>query len=139
TRPGDLGTSLVATLRADWTDPAADARRSMELAVPPLVIADPEAVTATTVNEQVVEEAALQRAAAAKREAMWLDRTGRRVAARAVFARSRDYLMSAPQTSQVRSELEDAAMFAAVDATTGYSEEVRKQATFSAMRRLRSK
>jgi Ca-activated chloride channel family protein len=139
TRPGTLGTSHLATLRAEWTDPAADARRSVELALPPLVLADPQAVTATPVNEQVAEEAALQRAAAAKREAIRLDRRGRRAEARAMMAMSMDYLSAAPQTSQVLSELEDAAMLAEMDATAEFGEEVRKQAMFSTMRRLRSK
>lgn len=139
TRPGALGTSHVATLRAEWTDPAADARRSMELTVPPLVIAEPEAVSATPANEHVVEEAALQSAAAAKREAMRLDREGRRAEARAMLTRSMHCLMAAPQTSQVLAELEGAAMLADLDAATEFGEEVRKQATFSAMRRLRSK
>ncbi len=139
TRPGALGTSHLATLRAEWTAPAADARRSVERALPPLVVADPQAVTATPVNEQVVEEAALQRAAAAKREAIRLDRKGRSAEARAMLARSMDCLSAAPQTSQILFELENAATLADMDAATAFTEEVRKQAMFSSIRRLRSK
>ena len=70
---------------------------------------------------------------------MKLDRRGRVAEARAMLAMSMDFLSAAPQTSQVLSELEDAAMLAEMDATAEFGEEVRKQAMFSTMRRLRSK
>ncbi len=138
-KPMAIGAQQIATLHLQWTDPAADARREMQMELTPLIAANPEAVAATPVNEEVAEEAALQRAAAAQREAMRLDREGRFAEARAHLRQSVQSLAAAPQSARVADVLERSSRLAEMDDAFGYSEDVRKQVTFEATSRLRGK
>lgn len=137
TRPVKAGTHRQAVLHLHWTDPAADAPRELQIDLAPLMAADPEAVAATPVHEEVAEEAALQQAAAAQREAMRLDREGRFTEARHYMRASRDLLMAAPPSARIADVLERSSRLADEDASHGYSEDVRKQVTYESMRRLR--
>ncbi len=136
---GEPGTARLATLRASWADPSADTRRAQDLTLPPLVLADAESVAATPEDPEVAEEAAIQRAAAERRKAMRLDRQGRSREAKMYLQRSAAYLAAAPQSARVAEEFSMSAALADMDADEGYGEDVRKQVTFAAMRRLRGK
>lgn len=139
TKPVAAGTHLHATLHVQWTDPAVDARQEIERELPPLMAAAAETVAATPVNEEVAEEAALQRAAAAQREAMRLDREGRYAEAQEHLRASLLSLSAAPQSARVAGVLERYSRLAEMDASQGYGEDVRKRVTFETMRRLRRK
>lgn len=137
TTPVAVGTHRQAVLHVQWTDPAADALRELQIDLAPLMAVDPEAAAATPVHEDVAEEAALQQAAAAQREAMRLDREGRFTEARHYMLASRDLLMAAPPSARIADVLERSSRLADEDASHGYSEDVRKRMTHEAMRRLR--
>lgn len=136
---GPHDTAHLATLNAAWSDPATDHRRSFDLTLPPLHHADRATVDATPADPGVVEQAALQRAAIAQREAMRLDRQGRYAESRARMAAAAHGLAAAPPTASVLAMRLSAESLAEADASATLSEEVRKTATYHAHRYSRGK
>jgi Ca-activated chloride channel homolog len=137
--PGVRDATHLAALGAEWSDPATDRRQSFAVTLPPLRLADPATVDATPADEAVAEQAALQRAAAAQREAMRLDRQGRYAESRSRMAQVAHLLAAAPATAAVHEMRLDADALAAYDASATLSEEVRKSATYRAHLRSRGK
>jgi Ca-activated chloride channel family protein len=129
----------LANLGALWSDPATDSRRSFDLTLPPLRLADQDTVDATPADPDVAEQAALQHAAIAQREAMRLDRQGRYAESRAKMAAAAHGLAAAPATASVMAMRMSAESLASYDASATLSEEVRKSATYRALRYSRGK
>ncbi|HKG26038.1 MAG TPA: VWA domain-containing protein [Thermomicrobiales bacterium] len=136
---GGRNEERLATLSASWSDPATDSRRSFDLTLPPLRLADAATVEATPVDAGVAEQAALQRAAVEQREAMRLDRQGRYAESRVRMAAAAQALAAAPMTEAVYAMRMSAEALAAYDASETLSEEVRKSATYDALRYSRGK
>ena len=91
------------------------------------------------VDPMVAEQAALQRVYVEQREAMKLDREGRRAESRQRLHQAADLLAAAPPSPRV-AELHDAVFaLSEVDASRAYAEEVRKQVHSDAFRRSRKK
>jgi Ca-activated chloride channel homolog len=137
--PGTLGTRQTLGIEATWADPAADSRRRTTIEVAPLLYADGATVGATSPDPLVQEQAALQNAAAAQREAVRLDRAGRYAESRRVMSQSSALLRAAPATARVTAYamLHEDMAGAAPDAPL--SEEARKQATWAAHRTARGR
>ncbi len=138
-RPGQAGALHRLELAASWSDPAADARRTLEPTLPPLRYAHPEEYAATPANPTVVEQAALQHAAAERRAAMRLDRSGRHAESRAGLRRAVALLQAAPQTDAVREDLDGISEAFSFEASAPLPEETRKRSTWDAHRRARGK
>jgi Ca-activated chloride channel family protein len=136
---GTHSSEHLATLHAVWSDPATDSRRSFDLTLPPLRLADHATVEATPADSDVAEQAALQRAAVEQREAMRLDRQGRYAESRVRMAAASQALSAAPPTASVMAMKLDTDALAAYDQSAMLSEEVRKSTTYNALRRLRGK
>ncbi len=136
---GARDSAHLATLNAVWSDPATDRRRSFDLTVPPLRLADAATVAGTPVDTDVAEEAALQRARVEQREAMRLDRQGRHAESRVRMAAASQAMAAAPATASVMEMRMDLDALAAYDPSAMLSEEVRKSTTYNAHRRLRGK
>ncbi|MEA2597045.1 MAG: Ca-activated chloride channel [Thermomicrobiales bacterium] len=137
--PGARDATHLATLSAVWSDPTTDSRRSFDLTLPPLRLADSSTVDASPADPDVAEQAALQLAAVAQREAMRLDREGRYAESRSRMAASAHALAAAPATAAVHSMQMSAEALAAYDASETLSEGVRKSATYHALRFSRGK
>jgi Ca-activated chloride channel family protein len=137
--PGALDAVLSIAIEATWADPAADSRRQAIVEVAPLRYAQPTAIDATTPDPQVQEQAALQNAAAAQREAVRLDRAGRFAESRRVLRASTALLSAAPATARVTAYARMHAQFADADESAPLSEEARKQATWAAHRTARGR
>jgi hypothetical protein len=137
--PGEAGASHLATLSADWADPASDSRRSFDLTLPPLCLVDARTFEATPVDADVAEQGALQRAAVEQREAMRLDRQGRHAESRARMAAAAQRLAAAPATAAVYAMRTSAEVLASYDDEAMLSESVRKSATYDAHRYSRGK
>lgn len=136
---GPVGTAHRVAMTATWADPAADVRRTTDLAPARLLLADPATVALAALDPDIAEQAALQRAAAERRAAMRLDRAGRYDDARARMRAAADALRAAPMTAAIMDELRVTANLAAAPASAPYAEDVRKRATFDAFRRARGK
>lgn len=139
TEPGALNTTHLATLSAEWSDPATDSRRTFALTLPPLRLVDRATFDATAADADVSEQAALQRAAVAEREAMRLDRQGRYAESRASLRQAAAVLASAPTTARVLRSAQVASMYLAEDANAPLPEQMRKRSTFNAFRRQHGK
>jgi Ca-activated chloride channel family protein len=137
--PGVLGAAQRIELEATWADPAADSRRRAAVEVAPLRYADAATVGATAPDPLVQEQAALQNAAAAQREAVRLDRAGRYAESRRVLRESTALLSAAPATARVTAYARLHAQFADADEAAPLSEEARKQATWTAHRTARGR
>lgn len=138
-KPGAIGTAHHLTLGAIWADPSRDARQATELQPAPLLLAEPAIVAATASDPIVAEQSALLRAAAARREALQLDRAGDYAASRQRMQQATVMLRAAPATADILSELETTEQYAASPIDSAYSEPVRKQALYAAHRRERGK
>ncbi len=138
-RPGQPGALHHLELVARWSDPAADARRGEQPVLPPLRYADREEIAATPADPVVAEQAALQHAAAERRAAMRLDRSGRHAESRAGLRRAAALLQAAPQTDAVREDLDGISEAFTFEASAPLPEETRKRSTWDAHRRARGK
>jgi Ca-activated chloride channel family protein len=136
---GRVGTVLPIGIALSWTDPAADLGRTLNLVVPPLAIVSKSDYERTAVDATVQEEAALERANAAQREAMRLDRAGRHAESRAYLRSSSAVLAAAPQSARVMGMAMELDALAEVDEDRAYDTNVHKQVTYEAMRRSRGK
>lgn len=136
---GTTGAAHPLRLDASWSDPTADARRVSRIDLPPLILTDPESVAATDPDPRVAERAALQRAAAVRREALALDRAGRHADARDGMRRAATYLAAAPQTAEIRGDLAATRLFAGAAPDAAYHELDRKRAAFHNARRVRGR
>jgi Ca-activated chloride channel family protein len=137
--PGTVGALHRIGLEATWADPATDRRRRTTLDVVPLVYADAAAVEATPPDPQVQEQAALQNAAAAQREAVRLDRAGRYAESRRVLLDASAAFLAAPATPRVMAYAMMHERLAGAAADAPLSEEARKQATWAAHRTARGR
>ncbi|HET8521720.1 MAG TPA: VWA domain-containing protein [Thermomicrobiales bacterium] len=138
-RAGVTGASHLVQLDATWADPTADRRQSVSQILPPLVLADRATVEATPGDQIVAEQAGLQRAAAAQREAMRLDRAGRFAESRAHMRAAAQSLAMAPPTTMVAERLAMAQQYADYDPTVAYDESTRKRGAYDAHRHSRGK
>jgi len=137
--PGTAGTSRRLGLGVRWSDPAADAQRSAEPAAAPLVFADAATVEVTVADPLVAEQAALQRAAVARRVALRLDREGRHAESRRRMHEAVALLAAAPMSDAVRDDLAMTEHYAVFEASAPYAEFDRKQGAFLNARRARGK
>lgn len=131
------GMRLPFELSIRWTDPVARGRQTEVIAIDTLEVVEPDRYDRMPVDEGVMVQSALVRAAAAQREAMELDRAGRRSDSRAMHAVAFDLLMAAPLPADDRHLRDEAQAYAAFDANVAFSEHSRKQATHNAVRRTR--
>lgn len=138
-RPGQRDALHHLELVAGWSNPVADAQRSEQVVLPPLRYADPEEIAVTPADPMVAEQAALQHAAAERRAAMRLDRSGRHAESRAGLRRAAALLQAAPQTAAVREDLDGISEAFVFDASAPLPEETRKRSTWDAHRRARGK
>ena len=136
---GEPETTYTLRLAAAWSDPAADARRSREIAPAPLALASPAEVAAAPADPVVAERAALQRATAERRAALALDRAGRHAESRAGMQRAVAYLQAAPMSDVVRDDLAVTERYAAYAASAAYGELDHKRGAFHNARRTRGK
>ena len=137
--PGSIGAAHQLMVEASWTEPAIDKAGRFRQAMPALRIVSSEEAEGTAANDEVREAAALQRADAAQREAMRLDREGRHVESRVHLRQQAALLAAAPQSSRVVKSFAFMGKLAETDASVGYTSNVRKQVTFDAHRRSRGK
>ncbi|MFN8592136.1 MAG: VWA domain-containing protein [Thermomicrobiales bacterium] len=103
--PAGLGKNLEASLRAAWTDMVTDRTEEAEIAIAPLRYVATEEVATVPVNDMVVEEKALQRAAIERRAGLELDRQGNIAEAHQRLAQARDVLRTAPLTTRISEDL----------------------------------
>jgi Ca-activated chloride channel family protein len=136
--PGAAGATHQLGLDLAWSDPAADARRTRSVDVPPLVLVDDATLDQTMADTIVVERAAVQRATAGRREALSLDRAGRHSEARVRMRDAAAMLQAAPMTARIREDLELTERFAAAPEAP-YGAYERKAAAFHNARRTRGK
>jgi Ca-activated chloride channel family protein len=127
---GAVGDLLPVGVATAWTDPRADARHSRDASPASLRRVDLAEAETAPADVLVAERAALQRAAAERRAGLELDRAGRFVESRARMAQSRQFLMAAPMTDDVRLDLAESDMLANAPAMTAYSSHDRKQAQY---------
>jgi Ca-activated chloride channel family protein len=130
--PGAAGNLHQLSLEANWTDPTADARRSLCPDLAALLLADQKAVDAAPIDETVGEKVALERANADQREAIRLDRAGRHAESRAQLREMASYLQVAPSSARVQAKLSRVEYLASFADDATYDESTRKQATFEA-------
>jgi Ca-activated chloride channel homolog len=135
--PGMHDTTHIVALEASWSDPTTDRRASFDRSLP-LRLTDRATADATPVDSDVAEQAAVQRAEVAKREAMRLDRQGRYAESRAQLRQGAAFLAAAPATPYVQEMRMEADTLAAYDLSP-LTEEIRKDTTFRALRRSRGK
>jgi Ca-activated chloride channel homolog len=127
---GNTGDLLPVGVTACWTEPRADARRETNAALDPLRRAEAPDVTAATPDDLVAEQAALQRAAAARRAGLELDRAGHYAESRARMLQSRAYLAAAPMTAAVQDDFDVTTELAFEPATAGYGSHLRKSVQY---------
>jgi Ca-activated chloride channel family protein len=137
--PGTLSESLPLAVKATWTDPRADARRDVDVALDPLRRVDVGDIEPAERDELVAEQAALQRAAAERRAGLELDRAGRVVESRARMANAASLLRAAPSTEAVRYDLHASAFLAADFNPAGFDSHLRKSAQFQESQRRRGR
>ncbi len=123
---GAIGDLLAVGVSAAWTDPTADARRSIDASPRPLRRAEQPELDATVADELVAERAALQRAAAERRAGLDLDRQGRYAESRVRMRQSVDYLMAAPMTADIQFDLQESDLLAEAPANAAYGSHQRK-------------
>ena len=136
-RGGAPGQAYPVQIATSWTDPAADARREIKPGLAPLVLTDAATVLATPVDPVAAEHAAQQRAYAAQREAMRLDRAGQHAASRAHLGTAAQILAAAPMSAAIAEDLQTIEHLRDHDATVAYSEATRKRGHADALRRSR--
>jgi len=137
---GRLGDAHHLRLDLAWSDPAADARRSLSVDPDPLIVAADEAAVETVAPDPLVaERAALQLATAERRAALALDRAGRHSESRAGMHRAVAMLQAAPLSAEVREDLALTVRFAATAAEGAYGELDYKQGAFHNARRARGR
>jgi Ca-activated chloride channel family protein len=134
---GRLGAAYPVHLGLAWSDPAADARRTLTVDPDPLVVAGDAAVAAATPDPLVAERAALQLATAERRAALALDRAGRHAESRAGMHRAVAMLQAAPFSPDVQEDLAFTARYAATAADSAYGETEYKRGAFHNARRAR--
>lgn len=139
TETGDRNQELPFAVSACWTDPRADARRKTAVALEPLRRVSAEELAGAAHDEQVTEQAALQRAAAERRAGLELDRAGRIAESRARMANAQFLLQAAPNTAAVERDLNLSAMLAEDFKPGGYDSHVRKSAQFGESQRRRGR
>lgn len=125
---GAAGDALPVVVSASWTDPRADARQETDASPGPLRRAEPEDVADATPDALVAERAALQRAAAARRAGLALDRAGRIQESREKMMTSRRLLVAAPMTADVKMDLRETEELAFMAPSQAYGSHVRKAA-----------
>ena len=125
---GAVGDVLPIDVTACWTDPRADARRELDASPAPLRRAEHSEIAAAEPDALVVERAARQRAAAEHRAGLDLDRAGRFEESRARMQNARQFLLAAPMTGDVQSDLEESNFLASAPSTHAYGSHVRKSA-----------
>ena len=137
--PGAGGAVRQLALEATWADPVADIRRRATPAVPPLVHADAATVEATPADPRVQEQAALQRSAAAQREAVRFDRAGRYAERRRLVRESSALLAAAPATDAIVAARLGNDVLAMAGAEAPLAEEHRKRTTWFAHQAARGR
>jgi Ca-activated chloride channel family protein len=135
--PGKVGTSHQISVEATWADPIADARRSVAMFLPALLVDEPNKVEQAPVDETVREQVAKKRAASDQREAVRLDRAGRYVESRAKLLAADAYLAAAPPSAEISHLRMEFKNMAEYDASIAYDEATRKQAIHDAHHRSR--
>lgn len=128
-----------ATARLSWTDPAAERREELDLRLPALTLGTREEADRAPVDDEVREQAALERAAHARREGIRLDRAGRFAESRSRFRHAATLLSAAPQSTEVQQAFQMSAQLADADAATALAESVRKQRFADDHRRSRGR
>ena len=136
---GRIGTMHPIGIALSWTDPVADVARTLQLPIPPLAVTTHGDYERTTADATVQEEAALERANVAQREAMRLDRAGRYAESRAHLRASSAMLAAVPQSARVMGLAMDIDALADIAEDHAYDTTIHKQMTYEAMRRSRGK
>lgn len=126
--PGVPGEILPLRASCHWTDPSTDYRHRWDISPTPLERATAQEVAETQPDELVAERAALQRAAAARRAGLELDRAGRHAESRQRMALSVSHLRAAPQTQQVMADMDTSAFLAEMPASAPIDNHQRKSA-----------
>jgi Ca-activated chloride channel family protein len=135
---GEVGETVRLSLSAAWSDPVADARRSLDVTPLPIALAEPAVVATQPPDPLVAERAALQIATAERREALLLDRAGRHAESRARMAHAVAFLQAAPQSAEIAEDLA-ISMHLASAPPVALSAHDRKQSTWWNSRRNRGK
>jgi len=135
--PGAVGTAHQVAVQVAWSDPAADARRTIAPPVAPLGLADAATVAATAVDPLAAEMAAAQRATAERREGLRLDRAGRHAESRDRMRSAAALLQAAPMTAAIAEDLALTERYAEAAASAPYAEYDRKAGAFHNARRAR--
>jgi Ca-activated chloride channel family protein len=136
---GTIGERVPLGVIVSWTDPHADARRTIDASPEPLRRVEQHVVAAVPTDPSVTECAARCRAAAARRAGLELDRAGRFAESRASMMRSRSLLAAAPMTDAVRQDIEESNMLASAPVTSAYSSHQRKTAQYREDQRRRGR
>ena len=136
---GAVGDRLPVAVVARWTDPRADARREQDVVLESLRRLTPDQIAGMPGDQLVVERAALQRAAAERREGLELDRAGRFAESRARMANARSLLSKAPKSDAVQFDLKVSALLAEDINLGGYDSHVRKSTQFGESQRRRGR
>ncbi len=137
--PGTVGETVQVGAELGWSDPAADARRSLVCDPPALGRVATERLATTPPDPLVAERAALQRATAERREALALDRAGRHAESRSRMGRAAAILAAAPPTPGVLADLDQSRLYAAASAATPYAERDRKRGAWQNALRARGR
>ena len=138
-KPGPIRTSHSLSLNASWSEPSTDRRNEATIPVQPLILATRYDVETMKVDAAVAEEVAVQITTAREREAMRLDREGRRRESRAMLSRNAALLQAAPSSARVMALHSHFAHLSEQDVNVDFAESTRKQSTSDAMRRSRGR
>ncbi len=138
-KPGPIRTTHPVTISASWSEPSTDRRVETVVPVEPLTLATRYDVERTKTDGEVAEEVAIQITTAREREAMRLDREGRRQESRAMLSQNAALLQAAPTTARVSALHSHFAILSEQDVNVDFAESTRKQSTSDAMRRSRGR
>jgi hypothetical protein len=137
--PDAIGMRHTVQLAAAWTDPTADARRTLAFSAPPLTLAEPGSAAEAPLDSEVAEMAARERADAERREAFRLDRAGKYAESRSHLRRSMRFLQMAPASVGVAREMKEVQDLMAFGESAPMPEAVRKRGVWDSHRRSRGK
>jgi Ca-activated chloride channel family protein len=134
--PGAEGSALTPAFSLTWTDPVTNRPDYLDSDHATIRRVSHAEVAAISVDAEMSEIVAMERAAREHREAIRLDREGRFEEARARFRHAGDVLAAAPQSVRVRQE-HDISIDLAARASAPLDEHTRKQRVFESHRRSR--
>jgi Ca-activated chloride channel family protein len=129
---------LSPMVNLEWTHPRTGRSAGTHQEVPALRLVDAATARSAPRNDEAAGLVALERTARDHREAMRLDREGQFDASRARFQQSADRLAQAPQSAEIREEMELSMQFASMKAAP-MDEHTRKQRVFETQARSRGK